>query len=126
MRAQVRPLAPSPVAILLALVLVVVAACGSDAAYSVELHNATGVPIILVMSGTTRGELPDIPPRYSVQPDEIFITDWRRPYGSDPPASVRAEDQSGTLIFCRRFTRAEIQQLGFRVEIVRGDLRCGQ
>jgi hypothetical protein len=125
--AALKPRSRSANALLLALLMVLPAACG-DATYDVEVHNATDVPIILVMTGVTRGELPELPegpPRYGFQPGESRDFLWWGPFGSKSPATVRAEDPSGTLIFCRRFTYAEIQQVSFRIEIVRGDIRCG-
>jgi hypothetical protein len=108
--AGLRPRAAATTTVLLALSLAL-AACGSDAAYGVHVSNATDVPVVFYLTGTTTMK-PELPPeRYHLQPGETFRDSWRAPFGDEPPATVRAEDNNGTLLFCRRYSYKEIQEV---------------
>jgi hypothetical protein len=102
------------------------AACGSDAAYEVRLHNATDSAVVVQVSNTTTSPQPSGGSVRRIGAGLTFTDLWWAPFGNEPPAVIRAEDPGGTLLFCRRFTYAEIQKVAFRVEIVRGDIQCGR
>jgi hypothetical protein len=53
-----------------------------------------------------------------------FIVGPREWWGSTPPMQVEATDQNGSVIFCRRYRLEELDQLGWKVEIVNGALHC--
>ncbi len=92
-----------------------------DPGHGVFIHNATGARIVLYSMG---GEQPAL--KETLQPDATIPTSWTIPSGPNDARQrkVEAEDLQGRLLFCRRYTYAELDRIRWRVEIVSGQLNC--
>ncbi|MBI4492354.1 MAG: hypothetical protein HY690_06130 [Chloroflexi bacterium] len=115
-------------ALLLFFFLLSTAACGrlgiGDTGQEVYIHNATDIPIVVYEAGREHPRT-----NFRVEPRQTRESAWPIPprdssgqlMGSQ---KVDAKDESGNLIFCRRYTLQELERQNWRIEIVEGDIRC--
>ena len=104
------------------------AACGDrplygDDLYSVEIENAT--PTVLVVSEIQ--VLPSASPMVTrIAPGKTVLSGWRRPREGRPEerATVRAENEAGTLVFCQTYTYADMKRMRQHITIAAGTLAC--
>lgn len=96
--------------------------CGAivigDPSHDVYLHNATDVPVLLY-EGARIADVPDA----RLLPSETRYTSWLVSTRSTTRRTVKALDETGQLIFCRRYDREELDRIGWRIEITREN-RC--
>lgn len=110
------------------LVTVLLSSCGlvriGDYGADVYFRNETG-DVISVYERTSDGLT--TPPR-RVEPGTTFHNQWvvPPPERRSPEATRRVEatDASGNVIYCRIFTYAELDKVGWTIEIKRGEHVC--
>jgi len=101
---------------------VVLSGC-ADTGYDVTYRNATQETVVVSAANVRDPSLTPIPHRLA--PTQTFGDFWPRPIASsESPAVVRAEDEAGTLIFCRQYTYADMKRLKFKIVITEGPLDC--
>jgi hypothetical protein len=91
--------------------------------YEVQIENATAA--VLVVSEIDA--FPSGKPMVSrVDPGKVLLSAWRRPREgrSNERAVVRAENETGEVVFCQPYTFADIKRLKHRITIRGGELGC--
>ena len=107
-------------ALSIVLLSLVMSSCGlmsfGDPARPIDLHNATGVTIILYQDAAA----PKANTR-TVEPGATAESAWLWPITSSDRRVrvVKATDRSGTLLYCQAFTFGELEEISWRVEITK-------
>jgi hypothetical protein len=99
------------------------AACGSsglgmgDRGHGIYFHNATGQPITLYELGRDHPEVG----MHRMKPDERFGSSWAVPDNPNDKRTVRVEAvlEDGTLVYCHIFSWDGLEQVRWRIEVVR-------
>ena len=94
-----------------------------DDLYEVQIENATAA--VLVVSEIDA--FPSRKPMVSrVDPGKVLLSAWRRPREgrSNERAVIRAENETGELLFCQPYTFADIKRLKHRITIRGGEIGC--
>jgi hypothetical protein len=94
-----------------------------DDLYEVQIENATAAVLVV----TEMDAFPSGKPMVSrVDPGKVLLSAWRRPREgrSNERALVRAENETGELLFCQRYTFADIKRLKHRITIHPHEIAC--
>lgn len=116
-------------ALLAALAVVLVGACIppslprlGDPGFYVEYRNQTGRDLTLYIVGERDGP-PDVGP---FRTDTVSGSVWQYPRDDSDPRRVVvfATDDSGVLVYCASFDKAQIRGLNYHIDIVDGTNNC--
>jgi hypothetical protein len=99
-------------------------ACGfrlGDLSHSVIYENATDGRVTVYPFGREYPGVKRVLEPGASQKDNLLIKDERP---ETWVATIEAVDESGTFIFCHRYTNRELAQLANRVVVKKGDITC--
>lgn len=90
--------------------------------HGVFLKNSTDIPVVLYELGRERRDVGV----HRLEPGQEVGSSWAIPARRDDPrrAKVEAEDVSGNLIFRRCYSWDDLEELSWRVEVVREIHSC--
>jgi hypothetical protein len=97
-------------------------ACGllrlGDASRNVDLHNATGVVIVLYENATAPKGFVSM-----LEPSATSESAWLFPIEPSDRRTrlVKATDRDGKLLYCHAFSFAELERIAWRIEITKQD-----
>ena len=94
--------------------------------YDVLVTNEAEVQVRYFAHGVGRD--PDATsPGVSLLPGRSHPDHWQYPtgFGSSRVATIRAFDESGTMVFCQVLSYSDLQRMKFLVDIHTGILDCG-
>lgn len=94
-----------------------------DDIYSVQFENQTGLPVQLYEIGIRPSSEPMITP---LAAGATRFNNWRYPRRNKPTerATVRAETDSGQVIFCKTYSFADVAAVRQRITITQGVNDC--
>lgn len=94
----------------------------SDVSRDVAIENRTNARVVVYLDG--RRDLPAL--RMTLGPGETWRDGWLWPVQPDDVRrrKVEAEDEQGNVIFCKRYSRLDLDQIGWRIEMTAGVASC--
>lgn len=103
------------------LALLVSASCIGDLSHPVLYENATSTRVTVYPRGREYPGVKRVLEAGATQKDNLLVANMNP---ETFVARIEAVDESGLLIFCQRFTNADLDRLGNRISIRAGVLTC--
>lgn len=90
--------------------------------YQVQVVNKASVPVTYYVVDASDAKFPGV----RLQPGSTQWNQWTypRPLREEKLPTVSAFDDSGTPVFCKRYTFEQIKDRQYRVEIEEGVIEC--
>ncbi len=116
----------------LAMLAILAVSCGEgpilgDQSHEAWIHNASDTTVIWYDPGGAE-YAPGGSPNFRLAPGETHHTNWLVDRTTRGRQEVRytpkAFDDSKTLVFCRTYTWDELENIGWRIDVVKDEISC--